>query len=162
MKRLTAAEIDQLLDRPAQSRATAPLPEGFFEKMEQRILAATVEAEDATLEVAAPEANSTPALSAGAPAPAAPARTRRFSLRPLWTAAAAAVVLLVCTFAVRNMHSVAPQTSDELAATNSATLETTAGYLADDDLYALTPGADDDDLADLDEIYEADIFINEM
>lgn len=147
MKRFTTAEIDQLLDRPAKSRATASLPEDFFEQMEQRILAVTVEADTESPEVVAPEA---------------PATVRRFRLRPLWAAAAAAVVLIVCAFAVRNMHSVAPQTSDALAGTNSATFDASAGYEADDNLYALTPEADDDDLEDLDEIYEADIFLREM
>lgn len=162
MKRFTPAEIDQLLAQPAENRATASLPEDFFEQMEQRILAATVEAENESPEAAVPKANTAPVPSVATSAPAAPAPTRHFRIRPLWAAAAAAVVLIVCAFAVRNMHSVAPQTYDTLAGTNSATLETTAGYEADDNLYALTPEADDDDLDDLDEIYEADIFLKEL
>lgn len=142
MKRFTPAEIDQLLAQPAENQATASLPEDFFEQMEQRILAATVEAESNVPEVS--------------PSP------RRFRLRPLWAAAAAAVVLLVCTVAVKNLLSVAPQSGEAAAESYATVFDDTEGYDADDDLYALTPEADDNDLNDLDEIYEADLFLREL
>lgn len=149
MKRFTSAEIDHLLEHPAQSRATDDLPDDFFEQMEQRILSATVEADAETPEAVAPEAKVS-------------ARPRRFHLRPLWAAAAAAVVLIVCTFAVKNMHHVDPQADDTATESYATVLDATEGYESDDDLYALSPEADDNDIEDLDEIYEADIFLNEM
>lgn len=169
MKRFTSDEIDQLLDRPAQSRATAPLPEGFFEQMEKRILAATVEAENETLEAAASEANSTPFEAVSAPAPTVQESTekpagarRRFHLRPLWASAAAAAVLLVFGLTMKFLHSDNPGHDVATISSQTPAVGTADNTYADDDLYAFSPSADDDEIDELEEIYEADLFLADM
>lgn len=61
-----------------------------------------------------------------------------------WMYAAAAVLLFVVAFAVQHGHRIA------------TTIDTT------DDIYAVTEGMTDDDIEDLDELYEADVFLEEL
>lgn len=160
MKRFTTDEIDSLLEQPAQSRATASLPEDYFKQMERRILSLTVEAETATSE-AAPSATKPLPFAA----PGAKTQRRRFALRPVWLGAAAAAVLLVCGLTVTLLHT---EDTEPSAVVNKTTTDVGVNYddcLADDDIYAHNQNTADDDLDDLDdlnEIYDADLFLDEM
>lgn len=64
--------------------------------------------------------------------------------RKWWYVAAAAVLLFVCGFAVQHVRSIA------------TTIE------SHDDIYAVTDDMTEDDINDLDELYEADVFLEEL
>lgn len=71
--------------------------------------------------------------------------TRSHSLRKGWIAAAAAILLLiVCTVTLQNaIYILTPHTCSE-------------------DIYAVTDNMTDDDINELDELYDADIFLAEI
>lgn len=130
MTRFNPTDVDHLLEQPASQPTPSDLPDDFFATMERRILAATVEAEQPTVE--------TPKL-----------HIRR--AHPLWYAAAAAVLLLVCGVTLKYLphHD---------ALTNPETVQT----YDIDNIYAVTDNTDDGEIDILEDIYEADIFLEEL
>lgn len=82
------------------------------------------------------------AKTAAEPAPTIALKPRSRNSR--WMYAAAAVLLFVVAFAVQHGHRIA------------TTIDTT------DDIYAVTEDMTDDDIEDLDELYEADVFLEEL
>lgn len=130
MTRFNPTDVDHLLEHPEPQHTPDDLPDDFFATMEQRILAATVETEQPTVE--------TPKI-----------HIRR--AHPLWYAAAAAVLLLVCGVTLKYLpHHDAP-----------ANPESAQNYDIDD-LYAVTDDTDDGEIDILEDIYEADIFLEEL
>lgn len=124
MSKFSSTEIDALLDRKATQPDAADIPDGFFDAMEARILAATATERSATTTIAMK-----------------PRTTRR----RWWTVAAAAAVLLIAVGgAVRYTHRIMD--------------------IADDtyDVYAVTDDMTDDDIDDLNDLYEADLFLTQF
>lgn len=121
MNRFRPEDIDHLLSQPAppESRATADVPRDFFSTMEQRILSATVEA-----------------------APATPSAAPR--RRPLWLAAAAVALVIVCGITVKFLPRTASVQNDI------------------DNIYAASELTAPDDIDELHDIYDADIFLEEL
>lgn len=117
MSKYTPAQIDALLNAKGTLPKGADIPAHFFEDMEERIIAKTS---------------------------AQPVRSHSLT-RTGWIAAAAAVLLLlVCTVTLQNVRYISdPHTHSE-------------------DLYAVTDNMTDDDIRDLDELYDADIFLAEI
>lgn len=144
MTRYNPSDVDHLLEHPAARHTPTDLPADYFSTMEQRILAATVLA-DKTAEEHTEEAGK-PAETALATM-AAP---RTHSIRhahPLWFAAAAAVLLLVCGITLKYLphHDNASNAAYDI-----------------DNLYAVTDDTDDGEIDDLEEIYEADVFLEDL
>ena len=143
MTRYNPADIDHLLEHPASQHTPSDVPDDFFATMERRILAATVEAEQPTAETAQPSIEMTSATLT-------PKRHIRRA-HPLWYAAAAAVLLLVCGITLKYLPH-----NDSLT-----TPEQTPIYDIDN-LYAVTDDTDDSEIDALEDIYEADIFLGEL
>lgn len=142
MTRFNPTDVDHLLEQPASQPTPSDLPDDFFATMERRILAATVEVEQPTAETEQSAATTvephTPKL-----------HIRR--AHPLWYAAAAAVLLLVCGVTLKYLphHD---------ALTNPETVQT----YDIDNIYAVTDNTDDGEIDILEDIYEADIFLEEL
>lgn len=137
MTRFNPTDVDHLLEHPAPHPAPDDLPDDFFATMEQRILAATVEAEQPTVEAEQPTVE-VPKL-----------HIRR--AHPFWYAAAAAVLLLVCGVTLKYLPHHEAVTNPESAQTYDI-----------DELYAVTDDTDDGEIDILEDIYEADIFLEEL
>lgn len=140
MSKFSPADIDALLDKKAPQCPAASVPDDFFATMEQRIIDATINAEAATPNTATrtPEAE-----VAAAPRIVALKPFRR--QRTKWLAAAAAVALvLVSVLSVKYGHRIVTNASD-------------AG-----DIYAVTEGMTENDIDNLDELFEADVFLEEL
>lgn len=142
MTRFNPTDVDHLLEQPASQHTPSDLPDDFIATMERRILAATVEVEQPTAETEQSAATTvephTPKL-----------HIRR--AHPLWYAAAAAVLLLVCGVTLKYLphHD---------ALTNPETVQT----CDIDNIYAVTDNTDDGEIDILEDIYEADIFLEEL
>lgn len=132
MRHFSPTEIDAILNAKAPHPHVEDVPTDFFEHMEQRILA-TVAAEDKKAAAEAPHA--TPVI-------AIHQQKRHRNWR---YAVAAAVVVLVCGLSIHYGHSL------------STTIDNNSA-----NIYAITTDMTDDDIEDLDELYEADVFLSEL
>lgn len=162
MTRFKPAEIERLLSQPARNRATAEVPEGFFEDMEKRILAATVDpAPEAKAETQKPASRSfhMPKISKTDEAPGV-AGLKRIG-KPWMAAAAAAVVLIVSgvSIALFGSHDDAPVADSSTAVPTSIDVQSIDKV---DDIYAVNDESDASTIEELEEIYEADVFLEEM
>lgn len=162
MTRFKPAEIERLLSQPARNRATAEVPEGFFEDMEKRILAATVDpAPEAKAETQKPASRSfrMPKISKTDEAPGV-AGLKRIG-KPWMAAAAAAVVLIVSgvSIALFGGHDDAPVADTSTAVPTSIDVQSIDKV---DDIYAVNDESDASTIEELEEIYEADVFLEEM
>lgn len=149
MTRFNPTDVDHLLEQPASQPTPSDLPDDFFATMERRILAATVEAEQCTAEAEQPTAETKQSADTTV-APFTPKLHIRRA-HPLWYAAAAAVLLLVCGVTLKYLphHD---------ALTNPETVQT----YDIDNIYAVTDNTDDGEIDILEDIYEADIFLEEL
>lgn len=144
MTRYNPSDVDHLLEHHASRRTPDDLPDDFFATMEQRILAATIYA-DKTAEDHAEEAAETAETTLATPA--APHTSRIRHAHPLWFAAAAAVLLLVCGITLKYLphHNNANNAAYDI-----------------DNLYAVTDDMDDGEIDELEEIYDADVFLEDL
>lgn len=165
MSHFSPTEVDTLLNGKAPKTQANDLPAGFFDDMEKRILAAALAApSDGDSEMhSAPATTETSAAAGNDPTAAriVPTATPTVAMRPhhtsrKWLYAAAAVAFIaVCTFAIQHSHrSVAPAPT--------ANQTQTQNYAIDDDIYAVNDDMTDDEIDDLYELYEADVFLEEL
>lgn len=165
MSHFSPTEVDTLLNGKAPKTQANDLPAGFFDDMEKRILAAALAApSDGDSEMhSAPATTETSAAAGNDPTAAriVPTATPTVAMRPhhtsrKWLYAAAAVLLLgVCTFAVKYSHQSASPTPTAIEGTAQ-------NYAIDDDIYAVNDDMTDDEIDDLFELYEADVFLEEL
>lgn len=123
MSKFSPAEIDAFLDAKAQHPVATDVPEGFFENMEERILSAV-----------SAEAKPTPSVSIK------PRQTRR-----LWmSGVAAAVLILLCTTAIKYSQHITVPASPQ------------------NGLYTVGAEMTEGEIEDLCEMYDADLFLEEL
>lgn len=123
MSKFSPTEIDAFLDQKATLPDAADIPDGFFDDMEARILAAA-DAERTTTHAIAMKPRST---------------------RRKWMyAAAAAILLFAVGFAIHSTHRIMDIADDTF------------------DVYAVTDDMTDDDIDELDDLFEADIFLTQF
>lgn len=161
MRRFNSTDITRLLERPMANRATAEVPEGFFEDMERRILDATVDATEPLPEEPKKPIISMPAMpkvhmpsmpKVNMPAmpkvsmPAMPKLSEK-SAHTLKLAAAAVAFVLICGLTIKFM----PRITHDVAVEGG-----------NHDVYAVSDNASESEINDLEEIYEADIFLQDM
>lgn len=134
MTKFSPADIDALLDAKGQRPDSSDVPTAFFEKMEERILAAV--ATEPTVAIAA---------IAEAKAANTVAMPHHRSRRSWMYAAAAVIVLtLVSTLSIKYVYDYS-QPSEHL-----------------DNIYAVTDDMTDDDIDNLDDLYESDVFLEQL
>lgn len=134
MPKFSPVEIDAFLSTKAQRPEVTDVPADFFENMEARILAA----------VSAETRNPATANTEAATPPTKGQRRHRTHIKWSIAAAAAAILVIVCTFTIKYSYNHAHPCK------------------AIDNIYAITDGMTDDEIEDLDELYEADLFLEEL
>lgn len=171
MTRFKPAEIERLLSQPARNRATAEVPEGFFEDMEQRILGATVDpAPEAKAETQKPASRSLhmpkmPKMPKISKMPKTDEASGVAGLKHIgkpWIAAAAAAAVLIVSgvsIALFGSHDDAPVADSSTAAPTTIDVQSIDKV---DDIYAVNEESDASTIEELEEIYEADVFLEEM
>lgn len=161
MTRFNSTDVTRLLERPMANRATAEVPEGFFEDIEKRILDATVDAKEPLPEEPKKPIISMPSMpkvhmpsmpKVSVPSmpkvsmPTMPGISAK-AARSLKIAAAAVALIVVCGLAIKFM----PHTMQAPAFEGGTT-----------DIFAVSDNATEGEINDLEEIYEADIFLEDM
>lgn len=158
MSHFSPTEVDTLLNGKAPKPQASDLPADFFNDMEKRILAAALDDSSVGDSEKHRLATAQEVTTATAEAPTA---TPTVAMRPRhetrkWLYAAAAVAFIaVCTFAIQHSHrSVAPAPT--------ANQTQTQNYAIDNDIYAVSDEMTEDDIEELYELYEADVFLEEL